>query len=73
LWIATDTELVIYGATEPGTTVTIDGQNIQLKSDGTFQLHLPFIDSEVGYLFTATSNSGEQTKTINKKFSQVTN
>jgi phosphate transport system substrate-binding protein len=73
LWIATDTELVIYGATEPGTKVTIDGQNIQLKSDGTFQIHLPFIDSEVGYLFTATSSSGEQTKTINKKFSQVSN
>jgi phosphate transport system substrate-binding protein len=69
---ATDTELVIYGAVEPGSRVTIDGKSIELKSDGTFQLNVPFIDHQVNYLIKATSSDGEQTKTISKKFAQET-
>jgi phosphate transport system substrate-binding protein len=69
-WFVTDTELVIQGATEPGTTVTINGNNIKLKSDGTFHFRVPFSDNLLNYLITATSANGGQRRTISKKFSQ---
>ncbi|MBD2571311.1 substrate-binding domain-containing protein [Anabaena lutea] len=69
-WFVTDTELVIQGATEPGTTVTINGNSIKLKSDGTFHFRVPFSDNLLNYLITATSANGGQQRTISKKFSQ---
>ncbi|MBD2629274.1 substrate-binding domain-containing protein [Trichormus variabilis] len=69
-WFVTDTELVIQGATEPGTTVTINGNSIKLKSDGTFHFRVPFSDNLLNYLITATSAKGGQQRTISKKFSQ---
>ncbi|HLP88709.1 MAG TPA: substrate-binding domain-containing protein [Nostocaceae cyanobacterium] len=70
LWLDTDTELVIHGATKPGATVTVSGNNIPLKDDGTFELHIPLLNDAVEYELTATAPTTGQTKTIVKKFSQ---
>lgn len=35
-WYRLDCELVVYGATEPDATVTMMGEKVQLRSDGTF-------------------------------------
>ncbi|QYX33932.1 substrate-binding domain-containing protein [Sphaerospermopsis torques-reginae] len=69
-WFVADTELVIHGSTEPGATVTIDGHKIQLHSDGTFHLRVPFSDRLFNYLMTATTDDGEHSITILKKFFQ---
>ncbi|MBW4646625.1 MAG: DUF4912 domain-containing protein [Goleter apudmare HA4340-LM2] len=70
LWFVADTELIIHGATEPGTTVTVGGNTIKLKPDGTFHLRIPFSDSLIEYLLTAVAADGEQARNIHKKFSQ---
>jgi phosphate transport system substrate-binding protein len=72
LWFVADAELIIHGATEPGATVTIAGNPLTLKSDGTFHLRIPFSDNLIEYLITAATANGEQTKTIHKKFFQET-
>jgi phosphate transport system substrate-binding protein len=69
-WFVADTELIIHGATNPDATVTIAGKAIALKPDGTFHLRVPFSGDLLDYLITAAS--GEQTKTIHKKFTQET-
>jgi phosphate transport system substrate-binding protein len=70
-WFVADAELIIHGATEPNTTVTIGGDPIKIKPDGTFHLRIPFSDGLIDYLMTVASN-GEPTRTIHKKFSQET-
>ncbi|MBD2664899.1 hypothetical protein B6N60_01032 [Richelia sinica FACHB-800] len=70
LWLITDTEIIIHGATQPGAKVSIDGQNVQLDANGKFQFTVPFIQNTVDYLLTATTANGEQSKTVLKKFSQ---
>jgi phosphate transport system substrate-binding protein len=69
-WFVVDAELVIHGATEQGATITFDGQKVKLNPDGTFKLTIPFMDNFVDYQMTATSANKEDTKTIQKKFSQ---
>jgi phosphate transport system substrate-binding protein len=69
-WFVADTELVIHGSTEPGATVTIGDHKIQLHSDGTFHLRVPFSDKLFNYLMTATAADGEHSITILKKFFQ---
>ncbi|WP_414621185.1 substrate-binding domain-containing protein [Calothrix sp. CCY 0018] len=70
-WFEADAELIIHGATEPGSTVTIDGQNIKVKQDGTFHLRVPFTESLINYLITAVAPNSEQAKTIHMQFSQT--
>lgn len=69
-WFEADAELIIHGATEPGSTVTIDGHNIKVKQDGTFHLRVPFTESLINYLITAVAPDSEQAKTIHMQFSQ---
>ncbi|MEM6755221.1 MAG: DUF4912 domain-containing protein, partial [Cyanobacteria bacterium P01_C01_bin.38] len=70
-WFEADAELIIHGATEPGSIVTIDGQNIKVKQDGTFHLRVPFTESLINYLITSVAPDSEQAKTIHMQFSQT--
>ncbi|MBD2353594.1 DUF4912 domain-containing protein [Tolypothrix sp. FACHB-123] len=69
-WFVADAEIIIHGATEPDATVNIAGHPIKLKPDGTFHFRIPYSDSLIEYLMTATSANGQQTRSIHKKFSQ---
>ncbi len=69
-WFIADTELIIHGATEPGSSVAVAGHNIKLKPDGTFHLRIPFTDSLIDYVMTATDADGQNAKTIRIHFSQ---
>lgn len=71
-WFIADSELVIHGATVPDANITIGGNSVKLKSDGTFHLRIPFSDGLIDYLITATAANGGETKTVHKKFSQET-
>ncbi|MER3492149.1 MAG: hypothetical protein C4323_07340 [Mastigocladus sp. ERB_26_2] len=69
-WFIADAELIIHGATEPGSSVAVAGHNIKLKPDGTFHLRIPFTDSLIDYVMTATDADGQHAKTIRMHFSQ---
>jgi phosphate transport system substrate-binding protein len=69
-WFIADAELIIHGATEPGSNVTVAGHTIKLKPDGTFHLRIPFTDSLIDYVMTATDTDGQRAKTIRMHFSQ---
>ena len=71
-WFVADAELIIHGAVEPGSTVTLEGHPIKLKPDGTFHLRMPFTDRLIDYAMTAVAVNGEQAKTIHMNFSQNT-
>lgn len=43
-WLVLNTELIIYGATQPGAHLTIQGQEIKLREDGTFALRMALPD-----------------------------
>ena len=43
-WLVLNTELIVYGATEPDARVTIQGEPIQLRPDGTFTLRFALPD-----------------------------
>ncbi|WP_341525379.1 DUF4912 domain-containing protein [Nostoc sp. UHCC 0302] len=70
-WFVADAELIIHGATQPNTNVTIGSHSIKIKPDGTFHLRIPFSDGLIDYPITVAAN-GEDAKTIHKKFSQET-
>ncbi|MDM9385498.1 DUF4912 domain-containing protein [Chlorogloeopsis sp. ULAP01] len=71
-WFIADAELIIHGATEPGSSVNVGGHPIKLKPDGTFHLRIPFTDSLIEYVMNATAADSEQTKSIRVKFFQET-
>ncbi len=71
-WFMADAELIIHGAAEPGSIVSIGGHAIKLKPDGTFHLRIPFRDELINCAMTAVTANGEHTKTIQMQFFQGT-
>ncbi len=45
-WMKVDCELIVYGATQPDAKVTVQGQPINLRPDGTFTLRYYLPDSK---------------------------
>lgn len=71
-WLVADAELIVYGATEPDATVTIDGEEIQLAPDGTFRFQMSFQDGVLRYPIVAVAKDGEQTRSIHMDFERKT-
>lgn len=69
-WFEADAELIIHGATEPGATVTIGGNSIKVKPNGTFHLRIPFTEEVMEYLMMSSAANSNKSKTIGMKFSQ---
>lgn len=59
-----DCELIVYGATEPDASVTIQGRKIELKPDGTFNLRFALPDTRVVVDAKATSADGREERSI---------
>jgi len=45
-WLVVNTELIVYGATEPNAKVTVQGRPINLRADGTFTLRFALPDGK---------------------------
>jgi hypothetical protein len=58
-WFNINAELIIYGATEPDASVTIEGEPIQLRPDGTFTCRFALPDGLYGLVAVATSADNE--------------
>ncbi len=63
-WFTLDTELIVYGATEPNAKVTLQGKPLNLRSDGTFSLRFALPDGEQVIPVTATSADKVESRTI---------
>ncbi len=63
-WFILDTELIVYGATEPDAKVTLQGKPISLRPDGTFSVRFALPDGKQVIPVTATSSDQVETRTI---------
>lgn len=59
-----DVELVVYGSTLPDGYLTLNGEPVALRSDGTFVLRVPFPDRRQVLPAVACSRDGSQQRTI---------
>ncbi len=71
-WFAVNAELIIYGATEPDAKVTIDGEPIKLRSDGTFSFHHTFPDGRYRLPVVAVSATHVEKRAVELSFERKT-
>lgn len=72
-WLVLNTELIVYGATEPDAQVFIQNEPIQLRPDGTFTVRFALPDGTQNIPVTAHSADGVDTITITPIVSKQTN
>ncbi len=71
-WLVVNTELIVYGATEPDAKVTVKGQPIKLNADGTFSLRFSLPDGQQTIAVEATSADGEESRSVTPVVSKET-
>jgi hypothetical protein len=59
-----DAELIVYGSTEPNARVTLQGEPVQLRTDGTFTVRFSMPDSRQIIPAVASSADGVEERTI---------
>ncbi len=59
-----DAELIVYGTTEPNSRVTLQGEPVQLRPDGTFTVRFSLPDSRQIIPAVASSADGIEERTI---------
>ncbi len=55
-------EVIFYGGTDPGSSVTVAGKEIEIRPDGTFRYHFVLPDGEFEIPIAATSPDGRETR-----------
>jgi hypothetical protein len=63
-WFQIDAELIVYGATEPNSRVTLQGQPVQLRPDGTFTMRFSLPDGRQIIPAVSVSPDGVEERTI---------
>lgn len=63
-WLVVNTELIVYGATEPDARVTVQGRDIRLRNDGTFSLRFALPDGKQVIPVRAVSADSEDERAI---------
>ena len=71
-WFNVNAELIIYGATEPDAKVSIGGQNISLRPDGTFSYRFALPDGEYELPLTAVSGDDAEARHADLRFRRHT-
>ena len=61
---ALDAELIVYGATEPNAKVSLQGEPVKLRPDGTFTMRFSLPDSRQIIPAVAASADGVEERTI---------
>lgn len=59
-----DAEMIVFGSTKPGSHVTLEGEPVQLRPDGTFTVRLNMPDRRQVIPLVASSADGLQQRTI---------
>jgi hypothetical protein len=63
-WLKADTEIIVYGATEPDATLMVQGKSVPLGADGSFSLRFYLPDGQQSYPIEAISSDGTMRKHI---------
>lgn len=63
-WLKADTEIIVYGATEPDASLSFNKEKLALKPDGTFSLRFFLPNGSQEYAIEALSNDGTMKKRI---------
>jgi hypothetical protein len=63
-WLVVNTELIVYGATEPDAKVTVQNKKIRLNRDGTFSLRFALPDGKQVIPVRAESQDGIDVRVI---------
>jgi len=63
-WLVANAELIIYGATEPTATLTVQGRKMNLREDGTFSLRFSLPDGKQVIPIEAIRDDGAQRRKI---------
>jgi hypothetical protein len=63
-WLTADCELIVYGATLPDATLTVQGKRINLRPDGSFTLRFCLPDGKQVIPIKAVSAEKEEERTI---------
>ncbi|OGW99761.1 MAG: hypothetical protein A3I73_06320 [Omnitrophica bacterium RIFCSPLOWO2_02_FULL_45_16] len=63
-WLVVNTELIVYGATEPDAKLTVQGKEIKLRQDGTFTLRFALPDGRQVIPVEAVSSDGTDRRKI---------
>jgi hypothetical protein len=63
-WLIVNTELIVYGATQPDARVNVSGKPISLRADGTFSLRFALPDGKQVIPVHAKSYDGIDERTI---------
>ena len=63
-WFQLDAELIVYGATEPNARVTLQGEPVKLRPDGTFTMRFSLPDGRQIIPAVANSPDGVEERTI---------
>lgn len=63
-WLVVNTELILYGATEPNAKVTVQGRPINLRPDGTFSLRFALPDGKQFLPVKAVKFDNSEERTI---------
>jgi hypothetical protein len=59
-----DTELVVYGVTNPDARVTLKGEPVRLQPDGTFSVRFSLLERRQVFPVVASSGDGAEERTI---------
>lgn len=70
--LTVDTELIVRGATEPKASVTIQGQPVAVRPDGSFAVRVALPDGQQTIAVQATAADGQHTRTITPIISRLT-
>jgi len=68
--LAGETELMISGQTEPGSTVVVGEKQIQANAEGQFQFQVSFVHGVAEHAVAAYSHYGRQIFSMQMKFTQ---
>ncbi|MFH0826412.1 MAG: DUF4912 domain-containing protein [Candidatus Omnitrophota bacterium] len=71
-WLLVDCELIVYGATEPGAKVSVQGKEVALRPDGTFTLRFALPDGRQVMPVKAVSCDKVEERTITPIVSRET-
>jgi len=63
-WLMVQTDLIVYGATEPDARLTIQGKEISLRKDGTFSIHFSLPDGVQLIPVKAVNGAGDMEREI---------
>jgi len=63
-WFRLDAELIVYGETDPAARVTLQGEPVQLRKDGTFTMRFKLPDGRQIIPAVANSPDGVEERTI---------